>query len=212
MQSSYVQTTWTTKRLTWTPGESKYPAIAIDSNDNLYVVLDDRTPGNQEIFFKKSTDGGVNWPEAERLTWSSGNSFFSKIVVDSSDRIHVVWNDNSPGNSEIYYKRSTNGGDTWVASSRLTWNSGDSWDPSLALDSSNRIHLAWLDKTPGNNEIYHKRSTDGGMNWGNAKRLTWNSGSSNSPAIIAGLVNTIHVVWYDFTPGNYEIFYKKGIQ
>jgi len=41
------------------------------------------------------------------------------------------------------------------------------------------------------------------------KRLTWNSGYSGDPAIASGAYNHIHVVWYDNTPGNYEIFYKK---
>jgi hypothetical protein len=26
------------------------------------------------------------------------------MAIDSSDTIHVVWNDDTPGNTEIYYK------------------------------------------------------------------------------------------------------------
>jgi hypothetical protein len=46
--------------------------------------------------------------------------------------------------------------------------------------------------------------------WTPAKRLTWTSGRSNSPAIAADSSDDLHVVWSDNTPGNFEIYYKKG--
>ncbi len=43
--------TWeTNKRLTWNAGNS--PAIAVDG-PNIYVVWEDSTTGNWEIYFKK---------------------------------------------------------------------------------------------------------------------------------------------------------------
>ena len=48
-----------------------------------------------------------------------------------------------------------------------------------------------------------------GQGWSALKRLTWNSGESSSPAIAVGSGNSLHVVWEDRTPGNYEIFYKN---
>lgn len=49
-------------------------------------------------------DGGASWA-TKRLTWNSGQSSYVNICVDSSDNIHVVWNDDVPGNYEIYYKK-----------------------------------------------------------------------------------------------------------
>ena len=46
---------------------------------------------------------------------------------------------------------------TWQATKRLTWNSGDSWYPAIATDSSGNIHVVWHDYTPGNREIYYKK-------------------------------------------------------
>jgi len=63
----------------------------------------------------------------------------------------------SPGDSEIYYKKSTDGGSTWTAGNSLTANSGDSLSPSLAVYGSDNIHVFWYDFTPGNAEIYYKR-------------------------------------------------------
>jgi len=70
-----------------------------------------------------------------------------------------VWIDNSPGNLEIFYKRSTDGGTSWSAAKRLTYSSGSSWDPNIATDSGNNIHVVWYDNSPGNLEILYKEGT-----------------------------------------------------
>jgi len=52
-----------------------------------------------------------------RLTNDPGQSSTSEnnawCVVSNGDFVHVAWFDDRDGNSEIYYKRSTNGGITW---------------------------------------------------------------------------------------------------
>lgn len=54
--------------------------------------------------------------------------------------------------------------------------------------------------------------TLGAQTWEKTKKLPRNSGSSFSPAIAADSTDTIHIVWEDDTPGNFEIYYRKGIQ
>ncbi len=197
------------QRLTWTSGDSRYTSIAIDSNGSIHMVWQDDTPGNSEIYYKRSTDGGATWTWATRLTWTAGASYNPAIAIDSADNIHVVWDDWTPGNSEIYYKRSTDGGATWTWAKRLTWTQGDSLRPDIAIDSTNNIHIVWDDRTPGNSEIYYKRSTDGGATWSADMILTNTLGNSRRPAIAIDLVDNIHVVWDDDTPGNFEIYYLR---
>jgi len=199
--------TWTpNKKITNNVGNSDAPAIAVDGS-NIYVVWHDYTPGNAEIYFKKSVDGGATWTTSKRITNNAGTSEASAIAVDGSN-IYVVWHDNTPGNFEIYFMKSLDGGATWTTR-RLTNNAGYSWNPAIAVDVSN-VYVIWQDYTPGNYEIYFKKSNDGGVTWTTNKRLTWNASFSEAPAIAVGGLN-IYIVWEDYTPGNYEIYFKKSV-
>ncbi len=201
-------TSWTTKRLTWNPDSSGNPRIAVDSNDHIHVVWSDNTPGVSEIFYKKSTDGGTTWT-TRRLTWNANTSSLPDIAIDSSDHIHVVWTQlYSQDNDEIYYKKSTDGGTTWTTR-RLTWNSSYSWEAQIATDTGNNIYVVWYDKSSGWWHIYLKISTDGGSTW-TSKRLTWNTGRSETPVITTHSSGHIHIAWMDITPGNWEIYYKNS--
>ncbi len=201
---------WTaSQRITWTSGYSYVRAIAVDSSDHLHVVWYDDTPGDYEIYYKKSENGGDSWTASQRLTRTSGSSQYPAIAVDSSGLLHTVWYDATPGNSEIYYRKSEDGGDSWTPVQRLTWTPDTSWVPVIAVDSSDYLHVVWYDSTPGNFEIYYKMSENGGDSWSAAQRLTWTSGPSQFPAIAVDSSDSLHVVWHDLTPGNLEIYYKR---
>jgi len=197
---------WTSKRLTFTAGETYNPVAAVDGT-NVYAVWEDETSGISDIFFKKSSDSGATWAAAKQLTYTSGVTASPDIAVDGSD-IHVVWLDTTPGNREVYYKKSIDGGSTWQAAKRITNNTGGSVCPKIAVDGS-KIYIVWYDSTPGNIEIFFVRSIDGGATWKTAHRLTNNAGGSYWPVIaVAG--SNIYVAWYDDTPGNSEIFFRKS--
>jgi hypothetical protein len=200
------------KRLTWNLAESTGPAIGIDTSDHIHAVWYDRTTGNHEIYYRRSTDGGVNWSGTKRLTWNSGNSVSPSITIDSADTIHIVWHDRTSGNYEILYRKSADGGVNWSATKRLTWNPGNSYSPRIGVDSSDRLHVVWYDGSPGDMEIFYKKSTNGGSSWGGSQRLTWNPGGSYHPAVALDSSSNIHIVWDDLTPGNNEVYYKKGTQ
>jgi hypothetical protein len=204
--------TWSTTRLTFTSYESANPAISIDTSDNIHVVWTEGDWGSQEIYYNGSTDGGATWSTKKRLTWSSGNSYDPAITADSGNKLHVVWQDETPGHYEIYHKSSTNGGGTWSMTKRLTWWPDDSSFPIISEGSSGTFHLFWTEvfQSNINTETLYKRSADGGVTWPKAKRLTWSAGLTHRPKFSIGPVSTINIVWQDKTSGNYEVYYKKS--
>ncbi len=201
-------TTWGADiRLTNDDSVSNHPSVAAFGS-NVYVVWEDNRTINWEIFCKLSSDNGTTWGADTRLTNKAGNSYFATVEVFGSN-VHIAWYDWRDGNSEIYYKRSTNAGINWEADVRLTNNSFSSFYPSIGISGSN-IHIVWFDNREGNNEIYYKRSTNYGVNWGADTRLTNNSGASVYPNIAVSGLN-VHFVWHDNSIGNtYKIFYKRS--
>jgi hypothetical protein len=153
------------------------------------------------------SQGAQAWTTT-RLTWSADSSLKPVMAVDSSKNLYVFYSDDTPGNFEIFLKKSTDTGASWTTK-RLTWNIGTSQWPSAAVDGNDYIHLVWQDVTPGNYEIYYRKSTDGGSSW-STKRLSTTPDYSNGPAIAIDSNNRIHVVWYDHSPGNNEIFYTMS--
>ena len=163
------------------------------------------------VFLLTQSISAQTWEKTKRCTWNAGDSENPAIAVDSSNIIHVVWQDDSKNsNFEILHKRSTDGGLNWLKFKRLTWNTGDSTNPSLAIDSSDNVHVLWMDSSSGNREIYYRKSTTGGATWSATKRFTWNSGSSMKPAIAIDTSNNIHVVWNDDSLMDPSILYKKS--
>ncbi len=192
-------------RLTNNTSTSHYPSVAV-SGSVVHVVWADDRDGNNEIYYKRSTDAGISWGADTRLTNNTANSFSPSVSV-SGQVVHVVWYDERDGNQEIYYKRSTDDGVSWGTDTRLTNNSSASYYPSVAVSGS-VVHVVWEDERDGNNEIYYKRSTDGGISWGTDTRLT-NNPAASQYASVAVSGSAVHVVWYDFRDGNNEIYYKR---
>ncbi len=189
-------------RLTNNSANSWHPSVAV-SGSRVIVVWQDARDGNMEIFCKRSDDGGASWSTDMRLTNNPAVSSHTSVAVSGSF-VHVVWYDERDGNREIYYKLSTDGGATWGVDIRLTNDPAASHYPSVAVSGSN-VHVVWKDQRDGKHEIYHKLSTDNGLNWGGDISLK-NSVSSNYPSIaVSGSI--VHVVWQEGVFGNDEIYY-----
>jgi hypothetical protein len=154
----------------------------------------------------------AQWQPDQRLTNDTGSSRTSYnnawCVAASGDTIHVVWRDDRDGNTEIYYKRSTDAGVSWGSDTRLTSDVGNSAWASLAVAGS-AVHVTWTDDRDGNAEIYYKGSSDGGATWGSDTRLS-NDPHNSFNSSVAASGSQVHVVWHDDRDGNAEIYYNRS--
>ncbi|MEI8006470.1 MAG: exo-alpha-sialidase [Bacteroidota bacterium] len=180
------------------------------SGDTVHVVWSDTRDGNEEIYYKRSVDGGLTWGADTRLTNAPAISGHPSVSVSGSI-VHVAWCDLRDGNGgyEIYYKRSDDRGASWEADTRLTNYWAGSFNPSIA-STGLVVHMVWYDYVDYNWEIYYKRSVDGGITWKPDVRLT-NDPANSYSASVAATGDMVHVVWVDYRDGaTGEIYYKQS--
>jgi hypothetical protein len=189
--------------LSTTTQSSKWCVAA--TGDTVHVVwLDSRDDTaqfwNPEIYYKRSTNRGVNWGPDIRLTYDPLYSANPSIAVSGS-MVHVVWEDDRDFAMDIYHKRSTDGGTSWGADNNIAPNLPSSQFPSVAASGST-VHVTWEDWQDGvYTDIYYIRSTNEGTDWGSPTSIT-NAAPSwqiNNTLAVSGA--NVHVAWTDYRNG-----------
>ncbi len=212
----------------WNVDHSAVPAVAIDSNNAVHVVWEDYTDGpwgtDIEIMYVKHTTA-TGWSNATVISdgfggvyWNDYSSINAAIAINSTNGIHVVWDDETNGawgiDREIMYAVYTTG---WSNATLLSdgqnsiyWNDDDSSNPEIVVDGNNVIHVVWEDQTDDgwgtDSEIMYTEFTTT-MGWSLPLVISdgyggdyWNDGASAAPNIATGTI-AVHVVWFDYTNG-----------
>ena len=200
-------TSWgTDTRLTNDPAASENPCVSAYGT-LVFVTWADNRPSGPGGYYKRSTDGGKNWGAETPFggTWNPAVSISGQVI-------HLVWTDGRGEHPGIYYKRSTDGGITWGSDTPLTINvTAYSDSPSLSVSGLN-VHVAFRDSrnnTGTGYEIFHKYSTDGGINWNPDSQLSnFNVTVYNPSVSVSG--SGVHIVWTDNHEGNFEIYYNRS--
>jgi len=195
--------------------DSTNPNIAV-SGSNLYVVwsglsTNATADAGPEVMLARSADNGATFGSVQNLSNNTGDSTNPNIAVSGSN-LHVVWEDDSSGNSEIVMLRSTNNGASFNTSRNLSNSPGESLDPRIAVSGSN-VYVVWEDYSLGNStssEIMLIRSVNRGLNYASAQSLSKSPGESVDPRIAVSGSN-VYVVWEDTaTDGSSEVKFAKS--
>jgi hypothetical protein len=80
--------------------------------DNVYVTWWDNKTGNWEVFFARSTDNGETFDNTINLSNAMGRSEDASIAA-SGENVYVTWWDNKTGTREVFFRVSTDAGETF---------------------------------------------------------------------------------------------------
>ncbi|MHC5062766.1 MAG: hypothetical protein ACYTG5_02185 [Planctomycetota bacterium] len=131
--------------------EAGRPLLAA-SGSSVYVAWQDTA---RDGYFNRSLDGGQNWlPSDKKLntdpTGTSGR--WDLQLAASGSSVYVTWldsrNRSHTGQVDIYFNRSTDGGDTWLTSDvRLNTDPAGTAERSgpLLAASGSSVYVTWLD-------------------------------------------------------------------
>ena len=159
------------------------PSLALGPDGTIYTSWMDGRNGDEDVFLKKSSDGGQTWSPAIRVNdnpMKDGTSqYMPRVAVSGSGRVDVVFydrrNDGRDIMTDAYLATSTDDGETFT-NRRLSSESFDSrvgpivselhgtdFGTRLGLDSwGNTVVAAWTDTREGS-------SADGQQDIGTTK-------------------------------------------
>jgi hypothetical protein len=193
-QPTYAQSFGNLTNLSNNTGFSSNPQITTFGS-NIYVVWRDNSSGNDDIYFTSSVDNGTTFNDIENLSNNDGRSDEPQIAA-AGVNVYVVWRDNSSGRDQIYFKRSSDTGNSFNTTENLSNTNGSSTDPQIAA-TANNAYIVWSDTTTGNGDIYFKSSTNNGTSFSFPKNLSTNlDGQALFPQVKA-IGNNVYVAWQD---------------
>lgn len=185
-----------------------YPAIAVNKN-TVHVVWTDYRDYNSEIYYTRSTDNGNTWDTARRLTYDSPikNSIYDIVIATDGDNVYLAWKDYRTGTSEIFFKKSIDGGTTWADDQQLTKDYSPSYCPSLVIDG-NFLYIAYQDGGL-KSDICFLKSDSSGDEWNKKTYIVETQEASKNPSLTVSEDN-LYLVWQDDRTGAEEIYLKKS--
>ncbi len=199
-------------------GQSTYPEIAIDSDDNIHIVWQDSTNDllssgvDIDIFYRLYDSSIESWSVLELVsTESTLSSVDPCLEVDSEGNVHVCWIDitdylGSGGDWDVFYKTRSPVG-VWSTTEVLsTLSDSHSANMDIAIDSKDNIHLAYKDNSDilgadTDDDIFYQWFDNSLSSWSAEILVTTEStGPSDWPSIaIDPIFDTPYFAWVDIT-------------
>src|SRR3989475_77943 len=209
------------------------PALAVDSANAIYIAWTDSRNGNNDVFFSKSTDGGLSFSANVRVNDVTTNSQSEPaLAVDpvNPHLVHVVWTDTRSGvfGPDIFYANSTDGGLSFNPSARVNNDAGPSEQgvPAIAVALNEDVYVVWRDpRTPANGgkivtawadsrtsgstswDIYGSSSTDG-LTWSPNVKVNDDSlpNFQFSPSVGIDASGDVFAAWLDTRVSGQDVF------
>jgi len=104
----------------------------------------------------------AGWGPDQRLVFMQGGGWYPRAAC-CGDTIHLVWWQAYIGHDEVFYKRSTDAGETWEADVRLSVEDAQSSIVPIVDCMDSIVIVIWAEDDFG---ALLRKSTDGGLTWG----------------------------------------------
>lgn len=169
------------------------PQLAVSDDGTLYVLFPGQAGGDEgvdevpnRLLLARSDDRGETFTVtevAQVLDANVGPSFVWSPHGGEDGTLHIVYEDRREqplGDRDIYYQRSTDGGETFSEPEKLNDDDPSQLysqvNPNISLAPDGRVDVAWWDWRDGaalyGNDVYHTYSSDNGDSWARNARVT----------------------------------------
>ncbi len=221
----YIDRVPVATRLTDTPEEEDYPALAASPDGDAWLAyvqfhhgsdadklraspskiptdfkLYAEPTGGDQIWVRKYSGG--HWGEAIAVTEAGADRYKTAVAIDGEGRAWVFWSENRGGNFDIFARAiAASGPEEQI---QISKEPGSDIDAVAATDSSGRVWVAWQGWRDGVAAIYAAHQEGKGFSKpvkvSNSNRNEWN------PAIAADKTGRVAVAWDSYRNGNYDVY------
>jgi hypothetical protein len=151
----------------------------MDPEGRLLAAWEDGRDGDRDVRVSRSLDGGVTWEASRRADSDppgAASSFHPQWCGAGHDVLLLLWWDDRNGLSDLYVRRSTDGGATWAGPEvRLdgglpgaSASHAGRWEgpgPGM-VGKEPRVAVTWEEQDPARGmQEFLRESPDGGVSW-----------------------------------------------
>jgi hypothetical protein len=195
-------------------GQSTY-TMKSGGNDT-YAYTTSLAAGEYAILIL-ATDMGGHTTSISRMVFVSRTTGWSKAMTLTPAHdihnvraafqggLHYVWEESVSGTPQIFYTFVTSGGSMPLAPLQVTQSIYPARDPSVSIDSTGIVHVAWIDGRDNNPEVYYTHSVTGGFSA--PMRMTNNPHQSLNATILGD--SSIVILWLDDRSGTPSLFFTR---
>ena len=190
-------------------GTSELPQVTAEGN-NVYVVWQDDTNGNYDVYTKSSSTNGTKFKSTRNLSKNNGTSELPQITA-TKDSFYVFWKDDVNGWINNYFKEGRKESSTTnieFGSSKRILNSGNVSNPQLTV-GENVFSSIWISNSINSSVIkFHPLGFfDDPID---AIQVTKSSRNTKIPSVsITGDDAAIYLVWENKIISASDIFFKR---
>lgn len=199
------------------PGNQWTAAIRVGDTGTIHTAWE----GATDIYYARSTDGGLSFGSGILLNDDGGNATQGKVslAVETGGIVHAAWEDTRLSDSDIFYVRSTDDGVTFGPNVRVNddMTTEGQATPSLAVEDGEYVHIAWADARDGGWDIYYTASPNSGASFLPNEKVnddTLKKHWQTRPSIAAEDGGFFHVAWKDSRNKAsgllYDVFHAEG--
>jgi hypothetical protein len=221
----YVDRVPVTARLTDTPEEEDYPALAAGPHGDVWLAyvqfhhspdankiranppvapqdfkLYAEPTGGDQIWARKYAGG--QWGENIAVTPAGKDCYKTAVAVDGSGRAWVVWSENQGGNFDIFARAVDASGPGEQV--QISKEAGSDIDAVAATDAGGRVWIAWQGWRNGVAAIYAVHQE--GRGFSKPVKVSNSSANEWDPAIAADKSGRVTVAWDSYRNGNFDVY------
>lgn len=183
---------------------SKFVAITIDQNNKGHAVW---TEKNKELWYGKENNSGTYDVKSIHSIAGGLQDVIQPPKIETfGNNIYTIWSQSENGPTDLYFKRSIDGGANFQSAVKLSNIDGLSMLADMIVDGSGHIHVVYRQQealtNPARTEdrIYYTVSENAGVSWSTPIHISGSINVSPDPVLfnqptiyITG--NTIHVAF-----------------